>query len=154
MIPAILNFMDTTTLEEIGLTKTEIKIYLSLLKLGQSTTTGIIREAGIHASKVYICLDRLIEKGLVSYVIKSNKKHFIASNPESLRNLLKEKEEKIEDQWGRIENLIPDLNAIKRAGENSIHSETYEGLGGAKTVYEKILQTLNPGQTQYIILCF
>ena len=105
--------MDTQALEDIGLTKTEIKIYLSLLKLGQSTTTGIIREAGIHSSKVYICLDRLIEKGLVSYAIKSNKKHFLASTPESLRNLLKDKEEKIAKQGERIERLIPELEAIK-----------------------------------------
>ncbi|MEK6959680.1 MAG: helix-turn-helix domain-containing protein [Nanoarchaeota archaeon] len=143
--------MDTQALEDIGLTKTEIKIYLSLLKLGQSTTTGIIREAGIHSSKVYICLDRLIEKGLVSYAIKSNKKHFLASTPESLRNLLKDKEEKIAKQGERIERLIPELEAIKKSGENSIYSETYEGIRGAKSVYEKILQTLNPGQTQYVI---
>ena len=66
--------MDTKILEEIGLTKTEIKIYITLLAQGQCTTTVIVREAGIHASKVYEYLDKLIAKGLVSYVIKSNKK--------------------------------------------------------------------------------
>jgi sugar-specific transcriptional regulator TrmB len=59
--------MNTKILEDIGLTKTEIKIYLALLKLGQSTTTNIIKDAGIHASKVYEFLDKLIKKGLVSY---------------------------------------------------------------------------------------
>ena len=68
--------MDTKLLEEIGLTKTEIKLYLALLKLGQSTTTGIVREAQVHASKVYEFLDKLIQKGLVTYVIKANKRYF------------------------------------------------------------------------------
>jgi len=143
--------MDTKILEEIGLTKTEIKIYLTLLKLGQSTTTNIVRNAEIHASKVYEFLDRLIQKGLVSYVIKSNKKYFSASEPDFLKEFLKEKENNLKEQEHEIDKILPQLKAIKKSGEDIIQSEIYEGLRGAKSVYERILSTLKKGETQYII---
>lgn len=143
--------MNTKILEEIGLTKTEIKIYLSLLKLGQSTTTNIVRDSKIHASKVYEFLDKLIQKGLVSYVVKSNKKYFTASEPEHIKEFLKEKERKMHEQENEINNLIPHLNLIKKEGKDTIKSEIYEGLRGIKSVYQKILNELGKGETQYII---
>lgn len=143
--------MNTQILEEIGLTKTEIKIYLALLKLGQTTTTHIVREAGIHASKVYEFLDKLIQKGLVSYVMKSNKKHFSAAEPEFLKEFLKEKQREILDQEKEIDKVLPQLKAIRKSGEDMIKSEIYEGLRGIKSIYEKIFSTLKKGETQYII---
>jgi len=143
--------MDTQILEEIGLTKTEAKIYIALLELGQTTTTKIVRKARIHASKVYEFLDKLIQKGLVSYVIKSNKKYFSAAEPESLKELIKEKQNKLNEQEKDIERILPELKEIKKSREDIIQSEIYEGLKGIKSIYEKILSSLNKGETQYII---
>ena len=143
--------MPIRILEEIGLTKTEIKIYLALLKLGQSTTTKIVKEARIHASKVYEFLNKLIQKGLVSYVIKSNKKHFTATDPENLKNFLKEKQRKISEQEIKVEKMLPQLKNIQKKQNYQIKSEIYEGLSGAKSIYEKIISTLKKGETQYII---
>ena len=144
-------FMNILILEEIGLTKTEIKIYLALLRLGQSTTTAIIKEADIYASKVYEFLDRLIQKGLVSYTIKSNKKYFRAADPEFLKEILKEKRYDLMRQEDEVDKILPDLKSMKKVEENTIQSDIYEGLRGLKSVYEKILSTLKKGETQYII---
>ena len=143
--------MNTKILEEIGLTQTEIKIYLTLLKIGQSTTTHIVRDARIHASKVYEFLDRLIQKGLVSYVIKANKRYFTASEPRMLKELLIEKQRKIQEQEKDIAKLIPELNKLKLEEDGRIKAEIYEGLRGVKSIYEKILTTLEKNDTQYII---
>ncbi len=143
--------MNTQILEEIGLTKTEIRIYLTLLKLGQSTTTNIIRQSEINASKVYEFLDKLIKKGLVSYVIQSNKKYFSAADPKGLKEFLNEKEEKIKEQKEEIDKILPELYSFRNEKNEIIKSETYEGLKGLKSIYEKILNTLKKGETQYII---
>lgn len=143
--------MDTQLLEEIGLTKTEVKIYLALLSLGQTTTTQIIKEAGIHASKVYEFLNKLIDKGLVSYVIKSNKKYFSSTDPFSLKNFLKDKQNRLKEQERKIDEIIPQLKKLQRLKEDKIKSEIYEGLRGIKSVYENILLTLRKGETQYIL---
>ncbi len=143
--------MDMSILEQIGLTKTEIKIYLALLRLGQSTTTGIVKESGVHASKVYEFLERLVKKGLVSYTIKSNKKHFIAADPSALRIFLQEKRNDLSEKEKEVDMIIPRLDAIKKKGNENIWSQTYEGLRGVKSVYRKMLDILERGETQYII---
>lgn len=143
--------MNTKPLEKIGLTKTQIKVYLALSKLGQSTTTNIIKESQVPTSKVYSTLEKLIQKGLASYVIKSNKKHFSATSPENLKEILKEKKEKLQEQEQDISKLIPELKKLQSKKDDKISADIYEGLSGLKTIYEKILSTLSKGETQYII---
>ena len=76
--------MDKKILEELGLSKNEINVYLALLRLGRSTSWKLINETGITVSALYYCLDNLIKKSLVSYSIQANKKHFSAADPEQV----------------------------------------------------------------------
>ena len=85
-------------LNKIGLTNNESKIYLSLRILGTTTTGPLIKKSKIHASKVYEGLNRLIEKGLVTYVVKSNTKYFQAVEPERLFDLIEKRREELKIQ--------------------------------------------------------
>ena len=144
-------WMELQVLEKIGLSKPEIRIYLVLLRLGQSTTSSIVKEAKVPSSKVYEFLDRLIQKGLVSYVIKSNKKHFRASDPKLLKEILNERQQELLDQENEVNRLLPELKSLATQDPNLIHSDIYEGLKGVKSVYERIYSSLKKGETQYII---
>ena len=64
--------MNTETLVSIGLTKGEADVYLTLLKLGNTTSGKIIKESKVSRSKVYDVLERLKQKGLVTEIIKKN----------------------------------------------------------------------------------
>lgn len=143
--------MNTQILEEIGLTKTEIKIYLTLLKIGQSTTTNIVRDAKIHASKVYEYLDKLVHKGLVTYTIQANKKHFAAVNPSFLEEFLREKQQRIEEQKKEIHGLIPQMQSLMSLDKEKIHFKVYEGLRGIKSFYDMLLTMLKKAETSYVI---
>lgn len=55
--------MALEVLEELGLTKSEIKVYLALLELGQSTTGPVVDKAEIASSKIYEILEKLVNKG-------------------------------------------------------------------------------------------
>ena len=79
--------MDTqSTLESLGLTKNEVKTYLALLELGSVPAGPLIKKLGMHRAAVYNLLDILIEKGLVHFVSKANRKNFEALKPEKLLN--------------------------------------------------------------------
>ena len=80
--------MDIEVLQRIGLTQGESKVYLALLKLGQTTTGPIVKRAGVTTSKSYKILARLEEKGLVSHVYKKKVKHFKAASPEKVLDLI------------------------------------------------------------------
>ena len=65
-------------LEEFGLTKNEVKIYLTLLKMGRALAGEITEKSGIHRRNVYDSIERLMKKGLVSFIIQNNRKYFRA----------------------------------------------------------------------------
>jgi len=54
--------METGILSELGLSKNEIEVYLTLLELGTSTAVHIAKAAKLHRPNVYDALDRLSKK--------------------------------------------------------------------------------------------
>lgn len=137
-------------LEDIGLTKNEIKIYLALLELGSTTTGPIIKKTGIHASKVYDGLERLADKGLVSYVIIANTKHFKAVNPDRILDFLEEKKNIINNQEEEIKKVLPILKSKQQLIHDETEAEIFRGWKGMETVYKMLRETLKKGDMNYV----
>lgn len=128
-------------LKGIGLTEAEAKIYLSLVQLGSTTATQIIKKSGLHKSTTYETLERLIKKGLISFVIKENKKFFQATSPEKLLDILKEREDS-------IKNILPNLKLMKNKTREKQEVIVYEWKEGLKTLLEDFLKV---GKDVYVI---
>lgn len=126
-------------LEELGLTRNEAKVYLALLQLGPTTTGPLIQRTGLHGPRVYECLERLIGKGLVSFVLKNKRKYFEAADPERLMDLLKEKEKKFAE-------TLPKLKAMKIAEERKEVATIYQGKRGLRTLLDFILSETRNGE--------
>ena len=137
-------------LENIGLTKNEIRVYLVLLSLGETTTGAIIKKTGMHTSKVYDALERLIDKGLVSYILVENRKQFRAVTPERLLDFLQEKKKKIDAQEKEIKHILPDLLSQTVSGNDETEAEIFKGWRGMDTVYKLLRQTLKSGDVNYV----
>jgi len=120
-------------LKEIGLNEKEIKIYLALLKLGQNTVNNIAGQADLNRVSTYDLLKGLLEKGVVSYVIKSGVKYFEAVEPSRFLDDLKVKQEKIKE-------VLPELEAIKKSLLEKPKIEIYEGINGLKSIFNDILK--------------
>lgn len=137
--------MNIRILEKAGLTKNEIKVYLNLLETGITTTGPLIKKTAINSSKVYENLGRLERKGLVSFILKANKRYFQATDPERLLDYLDEKERHLEEQKEEIKKLLPELELIrtKSKGEEQ-EAVIYQGLKGYKTILENMLKELTP----------
>lgn len=138
------------TLEEIGLTHSEIKVYLSLLKLGSSTTGPIIKESNTSNSKIYIVLNKLIDKGLVTFYIQNDLKYFKAVNPSQLLRYLKEKQEEIKEQETKINNLIPIISSFSQKNEES-EAVVFKGSKAIKSAFNDIVDTLDKGEEVHIL---
>ena len=124
-------------LEKLGLSQNEIKCYLALLKLGSASANEISRKSGIHRVSVYDALRGLAEKGLVSQITKVNKLLFEASNPKKIMDMIKEKEEQLEETKKIVPELLLEFKMIKEKQE--IHS--YKGLAGIKTILSEMLKS-------------
>ncbi len=142
--------MNTEILEQIGLSKNEIKIYFALLELEQSSATPIVKKSGVPNSKVYPTLEKLIKRGLVSYVIKNNVKYFQASDPKNLIDFLNDKEKLILKQKKEIGKLIPQIEHNRKLAQDKQEATIYEGFGGIKAAFENILNTIPKNQEYYV----
>jgi sugar-specific transcriptional regulator TrmB len=139
-------------LQELGLTKNETKVYLALLEIGLTTTSKIIKQVGINTSKVYESLERLLKKGLVSYTLIKNKKHWQAEDPKQLTTFLDEQKKEINEKQNKIEQIIPQLLTLQRLNNATAEYRIFEGIKGIKTAREEALKILKKGDTFYLIL--
>jgi len=125
--------MDEEILVKAGLVRNEAKVYLSLLKLGSASVTEISKKSGVERTLIYGVLEKLLEKGLVSSVVKINKKHFEPADPQKILDLIKEKEKIIEE-------ALPELKSFYKSVEKKQEVYHFKGKEGTKTILETLLK--------------
>jgi HTH-type transcriptional regulator, sugar sensing transcriptional regulator len=143
--------MDKTLLKEIGLTDSEIKVYLALLQLGSSSIGRIVKKSGVASSKIYGLLDKLIIKGLASSVVKSGVKYFESAPPNRITDYMREKEKKFKRQLIKIEELVPELEHLRKAAGIGSETQVFKGINGAATSFDDIIQQLKRGDEYYVL---
>src|SRR3989344_1634048 len=124
--------VDIEKLRGIGLSDSEAKIYLTLLKLGEATVAEISKNSGLHRTNIYDSLEKLKAMGIVAFLLKENKQFFRATDPESLLNYLKEQEEV-------VTKMIPELKEIRPKIPENVTVEVFKGKQGMKSVLKDIL---------------
>lgn len=134
--------MNQKLLEEIGLTKGEITVYFTLLKLGETTTGKIIDEAEISSGKIYEILEKLTKKGLVSYILKEKTKHFSAANPHRILDFIHEKEKELKSKEEEISKEIPLLLKFQDSKKEKHETHLYKGYKGIQTAIFEALSHL------------
>jgi sugar-specific transcriptional regulator TrmB len=132
--------MNLKILEKIGLTGNEIKIYLALLELGSVKAGEIIKKTKLHRSRVYDNLDRLIEKGIVSYVIKANRRYFEATPPENLISFMEKKEDEIKEDKEKVKKMIPELDALRILSKAEQDVTLFKGYKGIQSALGYLLK--------------
>jgi HTH-type transcriptional regulator, sugar sensing transcriptional regulator len=134
--------MDISILEEFGLSNAEAKIYIALLELGNAKSGKIIDKTKLQSSTVYHLLGSLIEKGLVSFILRGKIKYFQASPPKNFLNFLEEKKRKFLE-------ILPQLEEMEEMNKQKQTANVYEGLNGLKTAFSDILLTLKKDDEYY-----
>jgi len=130
-------------LKELGLTDNEITVYLSLLRIGGSMAGRIASESNLERTSVYNALKRLVQEGIVSYVIESNRKVFYASNPQKLVEMFDEKKE-------RASMIVKKLEAIRKFEKQKENIMKFRGYNGIKTVMNDVLRSCKDN-AEYLI---
>jgi sugar-specific transcriptional regulator TrmB len=124
--------MMNEVLKEIGLSETESKVYIALLELGSALAGEITKKSGVNRTNVYDALERLIVKGLVSYVVTANRKVFEPVQPERLKEILKEKEEK-------LDSVMDDLISRYKMSKEKEEATIFKGKKGIQSIFEDVL---------------
>ncbi len=137
--------MDLAPLRESGLTDGEIKVYLSLLELGSSTTGPLIDASGVARSIIYLLLEKLVQKGLVSSVLREKRRYYQAAEPMKLLAYIDERREHLEENRKQVENLIPQL-LLRQSASAKSEVSVYVGMKGLMTAHEHTYLKLGRGE--------
>lgn len=129
--------MDMSALEGIGLSLTEIKVFTSVLELGECKAGKIIEKTGLQSSSVYNAINSLISRGFLSYIKKSEVKYYKAADPEVILNYLDIKKQE-------YLKLLPELKARqKKTEEESV--EFFKSYRGIKAMISELLKDSKKG---------
>jgi len=129
-------------LQGLGLNRREILCYTALLELGSSKIGAIVKKTGIPSSKIYEILDKLINRGLVSYVKIGKIKHYQASDPKTLLNYIDEKKKKVEE-------ILPEL-LLKQKFSKKQSVEMFEGQKALFSLFTDLINDAKSNE-QYLI---
>lgn len=133
---------------KIGLTEGEAKVYLALSELGSSTVGPIVKKSKVAYSNIYDILNRLIDKGIVSFIVKNKTKHFQAAPPTNLLKYLENKEKEISKQKTELRKVLSKLEKLQQ-GKEGQEAEIFLGTRGLRTAYEKLYSNL-PKDTEIL----
>lgn len=123
-------------LQQLGLTENESVVYIALLESGSTTAGDVIKKTKLHRNIVYNNLDKLIDKGLVTYVVIKSVKHFETTEPKELKEYIEKEKEKILEKEKLTEKIIPSIKEKRAAVERKQEATIFKGKKGLKTAIE------------------
>ena len=124
--------MEAKILKEIGFTESEIKVFLTLLKIGPAKSGEVIDKSNLQNPVVHRAFHSLIEKGLITYSISGKIKYYQAIDPSLLLNFLDEKKRKLED-------IIPDLKRLREIKREKTKATIHQGKRGVRELLNYLL---------------
>ncbi len=124
-------------LENLGLEEKEVKVYLALLGLGEVTATKLAENTFLDRTLMYQLTNKLIGKGLVSYIVKNNVRYFSAADPATLLKNLQEKEQ-------QLQKALPELESLQKLVKPETKVEIYRGREGINTIFKMIIRDKKP----------
>ena len=130
--------MSIDTLQQLGLSLNEAKIYEALLDLKEAGVGEISSQAQIHRRNVYDAINRLIDKGLIFPILTKGENRYSPVDPDKLMELVKEQELK-------LNKILPDLQNRYKKRFPAQEAYIYRGVEGFKNYMRDILRVGKDG---------
>ena len=139
--------MELEILLKIGLSKGEIKVYKAILDLGVSSINKIHENTGIERRNIYDIINKLIERGLITYITENKKRFFQITHPNKIFGYIEEKKYELDKIKEEVRKQLPLLIEKFEYKKPDIKAEIYRGKEGIKAVFE---DTLNYKENYFI----
>ncbi len=138
------NIEITKKMVEIGLKELEVRVYLAMLSLGETTVMKISHASGVKRSTVYPIIENLRNLGLVCVKNHGLKMVYVAESPARLSTIINRKQED-------LLSILPALKSMYDAEGRNILIKTYEGVEAMKSVYDELLLELTH-HDEYLVI--
>lgn len=138
-------------LQEIGLNEKEAAVYVTLIQVDDASVIDIGKKTGINRTTVYIVLESLKKKGLISETTIGKKTHYQAEPPERLETYVERQKVTLNEYAKRLSDIIPQLKSIQRETGTKPIVKLYEGKEGIISLNEELYENDDEGGTAYLL---
>jgi sugar-specific transcriptional regulator TrmB len=132
--------MEFQDLVKLGFNKNEAKVYLSLINFGKADAYTIIKDTKFHKNIVYDNLEKLIDKGLIAFIIEGGKRVFQLTSSDMLVDLFAKKEKIIQDNKAKALELSKEIEKLAKKQKIFQEAQIFRGIEGVKSFYSQTLK--------------
>lgn len=136
--------MDIEILTQTGLSEVQAKIYLYLIKHGQSTPTEIATGVEENRTTVYSAAEKLEELGVISQKDRGKIAAYVPNHPSVLESITEKRLRKIARQARNLESNLPSLINYYNEHQNEPGVQTFYGDEGVKLIWDKVITEKAP----------
>lgn len=122
------------SLEGIGLSEKEAKVYLTMLELGEATVVDVSKKSGINRTTIYPIIEKLRTEGMVLQTKSKKHTFFVAEDPSVV---LINNKKKVET----FEGFVPFLQDIKGGNAKVPRVYFFDGPEGFKRIWKIIFSS-------------
>jgi sugar-specific transcriptional regulator TrmB len=134
------------TLHRLGLSKNEIKVYVSLARTGERKASEISEALSLHRTETYRILRDLEKKGLISSVFEKPLKFIATPFEKALDTLIETKKMKISLLEKRKSNLVDIWLSLPKPEAENERKEVFQVLEGEEQINLKADEILNSAE--------
>lgn len=128
--------MHLEVLKELGLSDGQVSVYSAVLELGISTLNKIHEKTGIERRNIYDIINKLIEKGFITYTIEKGKRTYQCTHPHKLLEEITIKKKALHE----FEEQIPHMVSFFEQVKPDIRAEVFRGNEAMKALLEDALR--------------
>lgn len=128
-------------LMRLGMGRNEARVYLALLDTGRTNAGAIIKKTKLHRNIVYDNLEKLIDKGLVSFVLIKNIKNFEIASSKDLEDWIEEQKKEVLEKEKTLEKILPEIDKRRTEIENKQEATIFKGKKGLINVLDMTTKT-------------
>lgn len=135
--------METAIFRKLGLTDSQAKGYLMLVKYGALTPAELAQHTSETRTNAYAIADRLVELGLTTKTTQP-KTTYQAESPAKLKQLLLSQQQELKSTSSELTGALPALMSLYRLTSDKPGTIYLEGVDSLRIVYDDVIKT---GQT-------
>lgn len=138
-------------LQEIGLNDKEALVYTTLIQFDYASVIDIAKKTNINRTTVYLVIESLQKKGLVSETQVGKKTRYEAAPPERLETFIERQKAVLEERSKMLKDIIPQIKSIQReTGERPV-VKYFEGREGIVSSMEELFEHPTDDSKAYLI---
>ncbi len=142
------------TLQELGLTINEAKVYIYLAKSGYKKATEVAESVGIPRTETYQILSRLQAKGLVTATLEHPVRYSAIELNELLKAMINAGMERLKEFERRSNEIISVWSTLPEFVKTSADDkDRFQVLEGRENVYTRITSMINEASDTILIAC-